>query len=243
MELGGRNLTGAIWPANMTLNATMQTLTLPDDFGRALASVWMVTYRTLRSLDRMDTPVEAQEAAEARLLQRVAAGDADAFGELYDRFAGTLMAVATKILGDAAQAEDVLQDVFVLIWERAASYDAKLGKPLSWAVVMTRNKAIDRLRSAQRGRALLDRVAQEWMDEPLLAMRSSPGGDGSDTAKIVRTVLADLPGEQRQAIELAFFSGLSQSEISDQLGQPLGTVKARIRRGMLKLRDQLEGRL
>ena len=131
-----------------------------------------------------------------------------------------------------------------LIWERARDYDTALGKPFSWAVTITRNKAIDRLRSTQRKFRLLAEAAPEIEEDYSRAdasglVRTMAG----DTATAVRDALARLPREQRQTIELAFFGGLTHTEISEKLGEPLGTTKARIRRGMLTLRDSLEGRI
>ena len=180
------------------------------------------------------------ESMEAELLARIARGDMAAFGDLYDRLANTLFSLAMKILRDSSAAEDVLQEVFVQIFQKAHTYDPRLGKPLTWAITLTRNRAIDRLRSVQRGQRLFtpETGEQEAKDT------TTPGADdtliGQEAAQQVRTALAELPPDQREAIEMAFFRGMSQSEISAALGAPLGTVKARIRRGMLKLRQTLD---
>jgi RNA polymerase sigma-70 factor (ECF subfamily) len=131
-----------------------------------------------------------------------------------------------------------------LIWERAFEYDAALGKPLSWAIAITRNKAIDRLRSAQRKHRLVLEAASEFMaQEGAGGMSTERPAIAGEDASALRHALVSLPPGQRQAIELAFFAGLTQSEIAAQLGEPLGTIKARIRRGMMTLRDALEGKL
>ena len=177
--------------------------------------------------------------ADADLLRRVAGGDVDAFGSFYDRHAPLLFALSLKILRDPHEAEDALQEAMVLLWERAPAYDPTLGKPLSWAVALTRNKAIDRLRSVQRKhRLVVESVEAGEMDPPAEAA-SPPSATQDDAFALMRRELARLPAEQRQAIELAFYSGLTHSEIAEQLGQPLGTIKARIRRGMITLRDAL----
>lgn len=190
-----------------------------------------------------DAETTRQETDEA-LFARVRRGDADAFASFYDRHEGLLFGVAWRILMSDADAEDVLQEAAVLIWERAPSYDASLGRPLSWAVTLVRNKAIDRLRSVRRRSDLLARASEEAGDG---GMAGTIGGDDSAVASevsgSVRQTLKRLPAEQREAIELAFFTGLTQSEIAEHLGQPLGTIKARIRRGMLAMRDALEGAL
>ncbi len=167
----------------------------------------------------------------------------EAFSRLYDRFVGVLFSVVMSILKDPGQTEDVLQEVFLQIWDRAGVYDRQLGKPLSWVVALARNKAIDRLRSTQRRNRLLSDVAIEET-EASVAVESTTGAIiGNETAALVHAALKTLSAEQRQAIELAYFGGLTQTEIAATLKQPLGTVKARIRRGMLQLRDALKGQL
>ena len=185
----------------------------------------------------MKPPLTTTEEEDIALLARVAAGDQDALGAFYDRYASTLMAVAVRVLNNASAAEDVVQEVFVQIWEHASSYDRELGKPLSWAVVLTRNKAIDRLRGRIRGEKLMVRAAAEAVGDDF----APPKRLDADVSDRVQAALKELPTDQRQAIELAFYNGLSQTEIAERLAQPLGTIKARIRRGMYKLRDQLEG--
>ncbi|MBI3414079.1 MAG: sigma-70 family RNA polymerase sigma factor [Verrucomicrobia bacterium] len=198
-------------------------------------------FRSSHDFSRMNLEVEISSTHDAELLGRVAARDPEALSELYDRFSGILFSIAGNILRDTSQAEDVLQEVFVQIWERASVYDAALGKPLSWAVTLTRNKAIDRLRATQRRNRLLDEATAEWETDAPDLHSHQPAVMTNETARFIRAALQELPAEQRQAIELAFFSGLTQSEIASELRQPLGTVKARIRRGMLQLRERLEG--
>ena len=180
------------------------------------------------------------EPTDADLFARIREGDSEAFATFYDRHASLLFGVACKILGPGHDAEDVLQDAAVQIWERAPLYDAGLGQPVSWAVALTRNKAIDRLRSLRRRSELAAEVALE----PVSETSREPGAwhhlAAEEDSKSVHLALVTLPLEQRQAIELAFFKGLTQQEVAAQLGQPLGTIKARIRRGMLALRDFLE---
>ena len=186
----------------------------------------------------------AMDSSDEELLSRMARGDVDAFGLFYDRHSSLLFGLAVKILCDHHEAEEVLQEALVLIFERAPTYDAALGKPLSWAVTVTRNKSIDRLRGLQRKRRLLNEVASkaevqgsEAINNPL--QKALEG----ESVGAIHNALAQLPVEQRRAIELAFLGGLTHSEIAERLGDPLGTVKARIRRGMLFLRDCLEGQL
>jgi len=181
---------------------------------------------------------------EIFLMQRTGEGDRGSFEQLYERFSGVLFSTALNVLGSPEAAEDVLQDVFVAIWEKAPLYDADRGKPLTWAVTMTRYKAIDRLRSRQRKGALHDRVEQESkvMDERK-DWTSLDEVDAAEKSKLVREAVRKLSAGQREAIEMAFFAGLTQAEIAAKLGEPLGTVKARIRRGMMRLREIISERL
>ena len=188
----------------------------------------------------LNDPESMTSRRDADVIRRIRAGDRAAFLEFYDRYAPLLLSVATRVLGDRREAEDVLQDVCTQIWQKSTGYDAQLGSLSSWAVTLTRNKAIDRVRATSRRRRLAEEMAQssEQLEE-------SPGASanellyGRERAQRIRTALDELAADQRQVIELAFFAGLSQSEIAARLAQPLGTVKARIRRGMLKLREQL----
>jgi RNA polymerase sigma-70 factor (ECF subfamily) len=147
-------------------------------------------------------------------------------------------------LNNVKDAEEVVQEAFVQIWEKAASYDERRGKPLTWAMTLTRNKAIDRLRRVQRRNRLHDEVEQEaqiW--DRVLDRDSSDEAAAHETQAIVRSAVIQLSEDQRRAIELAFFSGLTQHEIAKRLDEPLGTVKARIRRGMMKLRHIIAPKL
>ena len=198
----------------------------------------------LRALWPSRVPVNDQNPVgnrnDAEVIRRIRTGDRAAFLEFYDRYAPLLLSVAARILSDRREAEDVLQDVFTQIWHKSSGYDAALGTLSSWAVTLTRNKAIDRIRSSTRRRRLMEEIAisAEQTGEASVASANELL-HGRERAQRIRAALAGLPVEQRQVIELAFFAGLSQSEIAARLEQPLGTVKARIRRGMLKLREQL----
>ena len=137
-------------------------------------------------------------------------------------------------------AEDVLQDVFVQIWEKAPLYDPARGKPMTWAVTLTRNKSIDRLRSTQRRSRLQDDFQRESDSFEKFDDRNSfELVSAGETNDLVREVMKKLSTDQREAIELAFFSSMTQIEIAERLGEPLGTIKARIRRGMMRLRELL----
>ena len=183
-------------------------------------------------------------ASEIELLKRVGQGDRESFEQFYARFAGVLFSVACRILNNQEAAEDVLQDVFIQIWEKASLYDPLRGKPLTWAVTLTRNKSIDRLRSIQRRVRLHDDVEKQFLTfERFDGKSSADAVESVEKGTMVQEAIKKLSSDQRQAIELAFFSGLSQAEIAEFLDQPLGTVKARIRRGMMKLHEVLKLRM
>jgi RNA polymerase sigma-70 factor (ECF subfamily) len=188
----------------------------------------------------MQNDPEKELEDEIELLKRVGQGDRGSFEALYDRFSRVLFSTAYRVLNNQEAAEDVLQDVFIQIWEKAPLYDPARGKPMTWAITLTRNKAIDRLRSTQRRSRLQDELQQESETVEQFDDKSSFDAVSSvETAEMVREAVKKLSKDQREAIELAFFSSLTQTEISERLKQPLGTVKARIRRGMMKLKELL----
>ncbi len=190
-------------------------------------------------------PVNEQEtkARDVALLRRIGAKDRDAFAEFYDHNCTLLFSIESKILNDAAEAEDVLQETIVQIWEKAGKFDPRLGHPLGWAVTLVRNRAIDRIRASRRRNLLTEGAGVEFAVAADTSESANEAVSGHEKAKLIHSAMVELPAEQRRAIELAFFSGLTQNEISERLKEPLGTIKARIRRGLLKLRDQLEGLL
>ena len=180
------------------------------------------------------------DEAQRGLLRRIADGDHHALGELYDQLARVLFSTAVHILGDPREAEEVVQDVFVQVWTKARTFDPALGAPFHWTLCITRNRCIDFLRSRQRRSRLLDEVAQSV--QATAAPPASHAGERLSPGELaaVRGALEALPPDQQHAISLAFFGGMTHAEIAAALSEPLGTVKARIRRGMLKLRDDLE---
>ncbi len=193
------------------------------------------------------TPDDAQRAALAGLLARVALGDRNAFASLYEATKSTLFAVVMRVAGDRAQAEDVLQDVYVNVWRGARTYDAARNNPMAWLVSVARYRAIDHAR--QRQHAVIT----------VSAFRSTGHGDGGDDdMNVLDTMPSALPGpaelheqandaqtlircmkaltpEQRQAISLAYYQGCSHSEIASHLAEPLGSVKSWVRRGLMAL--------
>lgn len=187
--------------------------------------------------------VRVPHEVDVDLVRRMSNGDEDAFATFYDRFAPGLFSMIYAILHDQKESEDVLQEAFVQMWKRTATYDASRSSLFTWAVMISRHKAIDRLRSRQRQSRLTEAVASETNAVPASdpADRADNALARSDECERVRAALGQLGVAQREAIELAFFAGLTQTQISERLGAPLGTVKARIRRGLLALREVLGG--
>ena len=174
----------------------------------------------------------------AGFLARIAAGDQSALAELYDASSAKVFGLAMKILGDRDAAEEITVDVYTQVWRKIASYDAQRGTPGSWLMTMTKNRAIDGFRSRylERGRQVpLDEAAELPGHEATPEQYSA----GLERQRLVQAALAVLSTEQRQAIALAYYWGMSQSEIADRLKLPLGTVKTRMRLGMIRLREVL----
>jgi len=177
-------------------------------------------------------------AADAAVLQRMAAGDPGALAELYDRHARGVYSLALRVLQDVHEADDVVQEVFSQAWRQATRYDAARAAVGAWLLNLTRSRAIDRLR-ARRARP------EAPVDTEVIAAVAGPGMAAdervisNERGRLVRQALDGLPLLQRVAVELAFYEGLTHVEIAKQLEQPLGTVKTRIRLGLLRLRDAL----
>jgi RNA polymerase sigma-70 factor (ECF subfamily) len=180
--------------------------------------------------------VEQQEWGE--LIARTAQGDQAALALLYDRTSPWVYGMAMKILGDREAAEDVTLEVYTQVWRQASLYDAQRGTPGGWLTTLARTRAIDRFRAdyLEKGRRIPLETASEL---PSDATDPEQDSVGRERRRLVQKALALLPPEQREAIALAYFWGLSHSEIAEQLKAPLGTVKTRIRMGMLKLREHL----
>jgi len=183
------------------------------------------------------------DVGDGRLLTRIVARDPEALATLYDRYRGVVMAFALRVLRDRAEAEEAVVDVFHQVWRQAEAFDAGRGTVGAWIMTLCRSRAVDRLRARQRRDVVLTHDA----DDPLSRIASTdPRPDEhaelSLKKKKVVAALAVLSAGQREAIELAYYDGLSHTEIASRLGEPLGTVKTRIRQGMIALRESLGAR-
>jgi len=176
------------------------------------------------------SPLSRSDAAdEMRLIARLRAGDQQAMSELYDRYSKVVYAVALRVLQDAAAAEDVLQDVFLQLWRKPDAFDASRGSLAAWLAVITRHRSIDRLRQ---------RRPETDIEECVITSGPDLRDETERTLVVekIRGALAEMNPDQRTALEMAFFQGLTHSEIAEKTGEPLGTVKTRIRSGLQQLR-------
>lgn len=186
-------------------------------------------------------PEHAPERSEGvALIRRMADGDRQAFSDFYDRYASLAFSLLRRMLVQPAEAEEVLQEVFWQVWQEARSYDQGRGSPEAWLLNRARSRAIDKLRSIRRRRETFVAPLDEGMAAAGPDARSNPGNQAADQQQ-VETALALLSDAQRQVIELAFYEGLTQSEIAVRLGEPLGTIKTRMRLGLERLRAHFRG--
>jgi RNA polymerase sigma-70 factor (ECF subfamily) len=195
-----------------------------------------------RDMQVWNTYTDSQGNKEARLFQRMAQGDHSALDELYAMYANPLFSYAYKMLGDQEESEEVLQDTFVRLWKKAGKFQPDISKPFTWSVMILRGLCIDRLRKrGTRARASLVGISFTVVEDHV-----AQGNRGierlyfSELTRKVRKALQQLNEDERHCLELVIFGEATHPEISDQLGQPLGTVKSRIRRGLIKLRELLK---
>ena len=183
-------------------------------------------------------PAIATPSDDLSLVRRIAGGDESALAALYDGWAQTVYSMVAHLLKDADGAEDVVEETFWQVWQRASSYDASRGTVRTWILTIARSRALDRLRSRKRNR---EDIAAD------LSILRDPAPDPSQDVEsnerriLIHAALQELPEGQRRALDLAYFRGFTQSEIAESLGEPLGTIKTRMRLGMQKLRDRLAG--
>ena len=183
--------------------------------------------------------VNGSNAEDAALIRRMVDADETALGALYDRWVRSLYSLVLHLLRDPDEAEDVVEETFWQAWRKADSYEPSKGAVSTWLLTIGRRKALDRLRARKRNRE--DSIESEsgFADLPSPSPDPESQAEGSDLREHVRAALRELPNEQREVLELGYFSGLSQAEIAEKTGQPLGTVKTRMRLAMQKLREPL----
>lgn len=172
------------------------------------------------------------QVTDSMLISRIRGGDEDALAALHDRYAQVVYSVALRVLGDTTQAEDILQEIFLQLWRKPETFDSNRGSLGAWLAVIARHRAIDQLR---KRRSELD------IDDVMISVDSNleQTADRNRTIARIRSAVEQLPSEQRRALELAFFQGLTHSEIAAKTGEPLGTIKTRIRAGLAALRKGL----
>jgi RNA polymerase sigma factor (sigma-70 family) len=198
-------------------------------------------FRVTMGVVTRPAPPPEQGSRDADLLRRIAAGERDAVGELYDRFRRPAFALARRILADDALAEDVLQDVFLTVWREPGAFDGRRGSFPSWLMAMVHHKAVDAVRREESQRR------RQTLAEEDLVLRSPMGtrdveeeAESRAVAARVRSALGDLPSAQREALTLAYYGGYTQREVAALTGAPIGTVKTRMLAGMRRLRHGLD---
>lgn len=180
---------------------------------------------------------------DAALMRAIAARDPGALAALYDRYSGILKALVIRVVHDEAEADDLLQEIFMQIWRQAKNYSQKKGQALGWIVTLTRRRAIDRLRKRQAYHRVTERLELETEHQPDSWVHNRIDDDilRDDLRQFLRQRIEALPALQRQAIDLAFFKGMSQREIAIYTNTPLGTIKTRLELGLRKLYDSVRG--
>ena len=203
----------------------------PGSCNPKTARARIYTRRTLQPVLAQDNDVE--------LIKAIAAHDEVALAQLYDRYRVILFGLLMRILNNREEAEDVLQETFLQVWRKAADFDENRGRPFTWLVTLGRSRGIDRLRSLSARERVVEAGAREVIEEI-----SDAASDAfrSEQRGLVNDALAQLPDDQKRPLMLAYFDGLTQSEIATRLGAPLGTIKTRMRTGLMKMREQLAGK-
>ena len=198
-----------------------------------------------RHIQRIEDPAAQQQLeADIDLLRRIGQRDVAAFQTFFKKFNGLLYTTIHRVLNDHEDSEDIMQEVLVQIWQKAHLYEPAKGKPLTWVTTMARNRAIDRIRAKQRRSRLNDdfeaesRSVQPEFDEDTSDLTISREND-----RVLQSAVMELTPDQREAIQLAYFGGMTQGEIAGKLQEPLGTVKARIRRGIQRLEQVVKHRM
>src|SRR6201981_1693044 len=187
-------------------------------------------------------PVDPGAPSDFELMRGIQAGDADALSQLYDRYNGILKALILRVIHNEAEADDLLQEIFMEIWNQAKNFSEQKGKPLGWMVTLARRRAIDGLRKKQAYARAEERLHEETEQQPDSWAHNSTEEEILHGARrvLIRRIMGVLPPAQQQAIELAFFRGMSQREIAAKTNTPLGTVKTRLELGLKKIHDGLK---
>ena len=180
-----------------------------------------------------------REDPERALMARIEDRDADALAELYDRLGGRLLGLARRILGASGEAEEVVQEVLLFAWRAASAFDPRRGTVLTWLLIATRSRSIDRLRARRPASRPEARSLEDLPEDPRGADDVEKASADRQWETRCRSALRQLPEDQRKALELAYFEGLTQQEIAERTATPLGTVKTRVRLGLMKLREQM----
>ncbi len=186
----------------------------------------------------MKPELKQVEATDEALMRCVAARDEAAFAKLYDRYAAICLGFMLRILHNRAEAEDVLQEVYLQIWQQASNYDIARGRAITWILTIARSRALDRLRKID----VRDRTVTAVTHEQSFRVATTTAIDDClnlENAEIVHAALDGISEKQRQALILAYYEGLTQTQIAERLGEPLGTIKTRMRNGLLKLHGLL----
>lgn len=182
-------------------------------------------------------PAGLADASDETLMQAITNRHQRALHELYQRYGKTLRAVVTRVVHEEAEADDVLQEIFLQVWKEAQNYSPKAGRPLGWVVTLARRRAIDRLRRRQAYSRAKDRFESQVEQQPDSWVRNRIDNDliRADLRRFLERQMNSLPGQQREVIALSFFEGRSHREIAALTGTPLGTVKTRLELGLRKL--------
>ena len=187
-------------------------------------------------------PLEPGAPTDLELMEGIQREDPDALSHLYDRYSGILKALILRVVHNEAEADDLLQEIFMEIWNQAKNFSAEKGKPLGWMVTLARRRAIDGLRKKQAYARAGERLQSETEQQPDAWVHNATEAEINlgDTRHLIRQVIDSLPLPQQEAVELAFFKGMSQREIAAKTNTPLGTVKTRLELGLKKIYDGLK---
>jgi len=195
------------------------------------------------SHEPMDNPGVASPVSDEELMEGVRRQEPEALSHLYDRYSGVLKALIMRIIHNETESEDLLQEIFMEIWNHSQNYSQDRGKALGWMVTLTRRRSIDRLRKRMSYARVEERFQLETEKQPDAWINNSVEDDleAADMRAVLTKIMNGLPPNQRQAIDLAFFQGMSQREIAAHTGIPLGTIKTRLELGLKKISDGLKG--